>query len=347
MRASPIELALLLVLVPLAGCIGAAPADPAATPDPEVITDPTDTTYNASSGYHIHDYWDGQDTLPVLDGTVTTFLNNNGDESTDWVTRFHPGDGRVVPQGTASLTVTVEWTDDHPLNSHGRMELWVMPANASQARLIEDDLAQGQTLEIPLAYEEADLPHQVISAWEFQVHIRGSPQPYNFYSGSIHVQAQAHRGLELKPFPPHPDHWGDRTELALVEETRRFQQLNWPTGGFTGNFDQRIRLPNGTIVPWGTSHVQVQVTSRNNYPAGGLELRYHPADTRNWTLLEPQQQDGDTATYMIPVDDASADGPYAEASLWVFTVSADHDWQGEVPAYNGEFTLTATAYKGS
>lgn len=333
-----------LICLVLAGCIG-GPADPqSTTPEADVITDPTNTSYNDSSGFHIHDYWDGQDTKRVIEQTHGTFLNNLGGEDSRWIMRFHPGDGRVVPQGTSELTVTVDWTDDDPRNSYGDMELWVKPANANEARLVTEELEQGETVEVPIAYREADLPHQLISAWEFQVHLRGSSDPYNFYTGQVTVEGDAHRGYELRPFPPHPDHWGDETELSLVEETHSLFQFNNPTGGFTGNFDQRIRPPNGSLVPFETDRVEVTIESDNDLPVGGLELRYHGADTRNLTLLEPDSRDGSTATYTIPVTDEMADSPYVNASLWLFSVSANHGATDE-PVYSGEFTLTATVYK--
>lgn len=339
-------IAVLLLTAPLAGCIGGQSGATPREPETEVIDDPTNTSYNTSSGWHLHDYWDGQDQLTVMEETSGVYYNNFGDESTAWPVRFHPPAPNVVPQGTAWLDVTVSWDDASPRNAYGDMELWAKPANASEARLIEDALENGGSVEIPLDHEEADLPHQTVSAWELQVHIRGSDDPvYNHFDGSITVQVQAHRGLELQPFPPHPDHWGNRTEFTLAEADRSFYQVRLPTGGFSGNFDARIRPPNGTIVPFQTQQVVVDLQWDSSMPIGDLTLWLRAADTRNFSRLDPDEEGDASATYTIPVSQPMMDSPYANASLWEFRVSAPHDAQDE-PVFDGEFTLEATVHKG-
>lgn len=348
MRASDVTaIAALLVAGLLAGCIGGQPASPTEGHEAEIVTDPTNTSYNGSSGFHVHDYWDGEEVRTVIESSSSRYYNNLGDEGTSWPVRFVPRAGRFVPQGTAELTVTVNWEDESPRNSYGNMELWIKPASTSETRLVEDELSNGGEVEIPLAYEEADLPHQIVSAWKFIVKIRGSQMTgYNHFDGTISIEAQAHRGLELRPFPPHPDHWGDRTELDLVDETRDFYQIRWPTGGFSGEFDERIRPKEGTIVPFGTDRVEATLEWDADEPADELWLWLRAADTRNYTHLEPEEQEGSSARYEIPVEEAMMDSPYANASLWEFKVSAPYDSElSQVPMFDGEFTLTATVYK--
>lgn len=336
----------LILMLALSGCV--TDDAPEATDDgPVLVTDPTDYSYlenNTTTGRpHIHDYWGGETVKQVVDQTRYPFYNNDGGESSSWTVRFHPEDGTTVPQGTERLEVTVGWTDESPANSYGDMELWAKTANASEPRLVEEALGNGETFEMPLTYNESDLPHQTISAWEFQVRIRGSPDPYNFFSGSITLQVDAHRGLELRPFPAHPDQWEGRTGFVLLEESRDFFQVRY--AGYTGMADQILRPDNGSLVPARTGHVEVTLEYENTFPQGGLALWFHGADTREDTRLEPESDDGSVATYTIEVTDAMVDGPYAEASLWEFRVGAPRPGDDKAPMFDGGFTLSAKVLK--
>ena len=63
----------LVLLLPLAGCLGAAgPAAPDADADPVVVTRPDDFSYLDQAGgrgdvAHLHDYWGGNTRLTVIE----------------------------------------------------------------------------------------------------------------------------------------------------------------------------------------------------------------------------------------------------------------------------------------
>lgn len=357
---------LVLVSLLLAGCVGGT-ADTDEGTDWPTITDPADLSYDGTSGFHIHDYWGGEEVLPLVERTKSHYFQNCAGGDSSWRSSFYPGDGQVVPQGTAVLSVTVSWEETDPTygthsmtaarcgqpqaalsNAYDAMELWIKPADASEVRLVEDDLTNGATVEIPLEYEEADLPHQLISAWEFQVRIRGSDDMnYNHFEGSVTVQAEVHRGLELRPFPPHPDHWDGRTELPLLDHEDRFQRFNIPYMGFNGYQLQVLRPPNGTVVPLDARTVEVTLTFDNEEPVGDLYLFFHAADTREFVRLEPDEASEGDKRFSLPVTEPMADTPYAKASQWAFYVNSPEDNPEEdAPTFDGTYRVKATVHKG-
>lgn len=350
--ANSLSAVVLVVAMLSAGCIG-GPAQTSEEPDWPTITDPTDLSYDTDAGFHVHDYWGGNDVVTVVNETQPVGTTSVGGGESPRIVRFYPDEGDVVPQGTASLTITVTWTDDLPTNVYGDVELWVKPADATNVTLVDDDLDNGQTVERPLAYEEADLPHQLGSGWEFEVHLDRADGPVRFrsYNGDVTLEVRAHRGLELRPFPPHPDHWGNRTEIALFDGEESFSQVNapYPLPGFErlclGCDVLFFRPVNDTLVPLGTERVEATMTWDEDVPGGNLDLHYRGAHTREFERLEPDTEDGSSARYVIPVTDAMADTPYANASLWEFMVKAPTDPQRE-SYFDGEVRLEATAYRG-
>lgn len=345
-----VVLSVVLLTLTVAGCIAGPAPEASQEQDWPTIENPRNLSYATDSGMHVHDYWDGQDHLEVMNdtkGKTHWYPALPGGEEASFSFQFRPPDGQVVPQGAAFLEVTVSWEDREPGTSYGRLSLRAKPANVNEMELIEEDLDHGGTVEIPLDYEEADLPHQLISNWAFEVQIHGSDDPYNRWVGSVTVQVEAHRGLELKPFPPHPDHWGDRTELPLVEETREFERYNYPLlpAYAKGNELDPVRPPNGSLVPSDAQRVEVTVTYDNDLPAGDVILYYHGADTRYYTQLEPDETEEGAKHYVIPVNETVADTPYADASQWAFVVNAPRDVDQGVTVFDGTYTLNATVHK--
>lgn len=331
--------ALLVLLLSslLAGC-SSGPSEP--TPEPTVITDPR--TPSDPTGEHIHDYWGGAGELTVVDGTASSTWNNLGGGA--WRRTFSPPDGTVVPQGTARITVTVDWEDDLPANHHADVSLWAKPANAAEPRFVQA-IQKGAIVEVATAYEEADLPHQVLSGWEFTVQYNSSDDGYNLFFGRTRLTAVAHRGLELQPFPAHPDRWAGRFALEVVNATSPFFNVGY-TG--TGNLPLRFRPQNGSVVPADSARVDVELRTANELPAGGVQLYFHAADTRRFQALEPGSADGGVLRYSIPVAPGMGDGPYSEASLWEFQVYTPPAAPGEQPAmYRGPLHLTAVAHRGA
>lgn len=321
----------------LAGCAGPTedPRDDPVT----VITDPKDFSGANSTGAHVHDYWGGKDTVPLVDATLSSTWNNVGGR---WRRTFVPEDGVVVPQGTASINVTVTWANDVPLNNYGPVSLWVKPANTVEPHFVA--LVPEGSLEIPVTYEEADLPHQLLSAWEFIVQYNSSAT-YNAFFGSTHLVATAHRGLELQKFPAHRDLWQNQTALLLLDVTQAFTNIGY-TG--TGSLSAVYPAAEGVLVPPDAAKVQVAMSlGASNTPAvGNLEVFFHAADSRAWRSLGVISAMQPSAEWEIPLEPGMGDGPYGDASLWqfrVYTPGTDHPTSPAL--FNGQFHLTATVRK--
>lgn len=323
----------------LAGCSEGAMEGSGADEPPGVITDPR-AVEQSGTGQHVHDYWGGADQLQVLDGRRGSTWNNGGGEF-DWRVYFTPSDGNVVPQGTARLTVTVDWADDLPANRYADVSLWVKPADVATPRFVQL-VTRGSTVEIPLQYAEADLPHQLISAWEFAIQYNSTGGP-NLFIGSTDLNVVAHRGLELQPFPAHPDRWMGQASLPLLDQSGTFTNVGY-TG--SGSIAQRFRPANGTVVPYDAGFVDVTLETGNRLPAGGLQLSYHAADSRDFTAIQPETTQGGLLQYSIAVEPGMGDGPYGNASLWEFRLYTPATAPGNDPAvYDGPYRLTAVVVK--
>lgn len=338
-----VAVALMVVAGMLSGCT--SPSDEGAEEAVGVITDPKDFSDANSTGSHVHDYWQGATVKDVVDATQSSTWNTVGG-SGYWRRTFVPPDETVVPQGTATINITVEWQDGSPADLYGAVSLWVKPADTVQPRYVQD-IASGGTVEIPLTYEQADLPHQLLSAWEFIVQYNVSSQPYSAFFGTTHVVATAHRGLPLQPFPPHPDLWQDRTEFTFVDVTEGFVNLGY-TG--TGNLPRVVRAQEGTLVPPDAAFVTVDLELLASPPApqpvGSLELQYHAADTRAWTSLGVASTVEPTMSWVIQVESGMGDGPYGNASLWQFRIyTPGTDNPTSPAAFAGGYRLTATVHK--
>jgi hypothetical protein len=334
---------MLTFAVLLAGCAATEPPQQAA---PTVVTDPTDYSYVQKAGpnaAHLHDYWGGQTTVQVLDAQRGSTWNTVG--GSRWTVPFFPPENHTVPQGAAELTVQVDWQDQPlqraPPNAYGEVSLWVKPANANEPRFVQA-VQRGDTVRIPLAYEEADLPHQLVSAWEFVVQYNASSLPYSAFVGVTSLVVEAHRGLELRPFPAHPDRWKDASQLPLVEQEGRHFWIDY-TG--TGNLPRRIQNLDGAVVPLGASHVHVVLEHASSLPVGDLVLHYHGADTRTFQRLTPDEETPGRKVYRIPVTDRSADGPYSNETLWEFLLDTPDARDAEPALYDGGFRIVATVHR--
>lgn len=339
-RATLAALAALL----LSGCASPTDDDAGAVP---VITSP-DQVLNATvaNGPHQHDYWKGADRLTVLDAMQrAVFTLNGGDHSTILIL---PADGAVVPQGTASVETTVSWRDLQP-GVYGDAELWVKTQADAQSRFVSA-ITSGATVTLATVQGDADLPHQSLSAWEWELHLlTPDGQPSNPATGQarsydleITWRADAVRGLPLPVFPAHPDFWNGTTELPLVDEAGAsvfFWQNEPPGCGYCSGGLYAIDPDNGTRVPTDADFVEVTLAYRHDTPTG-LRLLYHGADTRAFKDAPIASDDGATRVHLIPVD-ADGDGPYSAQSQWEFYFGFE---DGSGP-YRGAWELTARVLK--
>lgn len=351
MRPAPSLLLALLLLATLAGC--AEPSSPEGTPGVVVVTDPLQNrTKDPGSQPHLHDYWGGAKRL--------TLMQDRQEVGATWlspepisVAVFQPEPGRVVPQGAAWVNVTVGWEDDAghlPPNRYQAPQLWVRSAADNEVRLRANLTENPSTVAIPLDAPMADLPHQVMSAWRFDVKMVGTPDPvfgqWMEFSGAFTLEATTDRGLPIDPFPGHPDRWQGRSEVQLFSGGGELLYDGDPT---TGNWRcyggcPAIHHPDdGVVVPVDAEKVTLKLASSGPVPLFRLGVKLHGADTREWSVA-PVAQEGETErTYEVVVGATAGDGPYAKQSQWEFVPYV------EGPVENGftyqEYTLTATAHK--
>jgi hypothetical protein len=284
---------------------------------PVVVTRPDDYAYDAS-GEHLHDYWQGQRMLLVLDafhpgGTAEGAGPGLAGGASVPVMEFRPESSDVVPQGAASVEVTMSWTDA-PGDSYLAPELWVKTAATNEARLVSA-IASGQTVVVPSTNLDNDLPHQLLSAWVFELRMT-SPDPLPLrFKGSVAAEAVAVRGLDIPLYPAHPDRWGGLDVLPLLQAEGALFYFEDPIDhGCNGVSCPRILVPaDGAIVPFDADHVEALLRVQGSTP---VDLLYHGGLSRDFAVAEPV--DGLPGTFLIPL--AGADGPYAVQSQWEFTV---------------------------
>lgn len=325
-RFLPVPVAGCLLAVALSGCSG--PSEPmGATGAPIRVTDPTDTSQLQDAGPHIHDYWAGEPRKRILEAQ----RDSEGliASCTGWSWEmFRPATGETVLQGTATVEVTLSWTPG--LGDQFRdPELWVKTAADSREHRVQR-IQSGQTVAFAVSANQSDLPHSVLSNWQIHwfIHPGNPTDPFCSirFSGRISIRVEIVRGLEIEPFPGHPDLWRNETQLKLLQggrDVRFYQGPKAPGAGLClsdsdGNCLWKPHVTkNGTIVPYDAA--TVQVTVRNN-GAGAFELgfAYHGADT--WDLTYPTERipAGTTRTYDLALRPNEGDGPYAIQSLWEF-----------------------------
>lgn len=332
-----------LLAVVLAGCTADTPHPAPASQTPIVVRSPFDRNATALGlGPHLHDYWGGSGRHLVMDEDLQAVV---GLALTDGATgvpvlRFLPPPGGVVPQGAASLEITPSWKDD-PLDNYERPELWVKSAANREAVKVAD-IQSGAVVTMPTDNAANDLPHQVLSAWEFWVYAHAKNGALRF-NALGHLKAEALRGLEIPVYPGHPDQWMGRQAIRLFFDNQ--------SALYQGTADQPniclsgcpiLNVPaNNTVVPTDAGHVEAWL----NLTAPGyafLGLMVHGADTRDFTALVPADESALGRHYYLTVGQ-SGDGPYARQSQWEFQTFI------EKPAKEGlareDYSLTAITYR--
>lgn len=339
----------ILGMLLLAGC--ASPQAESTTQDGvTVITDPNEGRLDPTMGAHLHNYWGGKTELLVVDQAVQVDGLAWGGESIP-VAEFRPDSGDVVPQGASEVRVTITWTDEGD-NNYGRSELWVKRANESRPMAVAE-VAKGDTVAVPTGNASNDLPHQLLSAWVFQLVLYGNPaltEVFNVsYSGDVSLTATAVRGDDDIPlFPGHPDQWQGRTEITLLELSGSMMfDGNTETGRwrcYAGDPGCPFYMvpADGAIVPIDADHVTVVL--ERSVPVNPLRLgiKSHSALSRDFEVPPQLEETMTTRTYTIPVLDGG-DGPYATQSQWEFIFYAS-DPREDLAVYE-EFTLTITVHK--
>jgi hypothetical protein len=338
---------LVVCVLALSGCTQSAPQDKNPQAGPSVITAPGDLLND--TGAHIHDYWRGANRLVVLDsthpggdrpGTGPGFANGR-----DIVVRsFQPASGDVVPQGTSAVEITVSWKNAD-LDSYTNPTLWFKSA-AENASTSKGAVKSGEAIVVNVTANDADLPHQMLSAWLFELRMASpDPMPLRF-KGSVTMKVEAIRGLPLPVFPPHPDLWKGESELPLMEGSGSLSYFEDLTdGGCNGAACPKIFRPApGFLVPHNASRVRVDLEANGN-----VDFFYRDGRSREFkgeNVVASASPGISKRTIMIPVD-GGGDGPYAKQSLWEFTVRAQQPpaVSGVRAAVDVDYSFTATVLR--
>lgn len=302
----------------LGGC--AAPAEtPTESTSLTTITDPAQGRTDPSLGEHVHNYWGSRQRITVLDTAQEVLGWTTMGDGHSSAAIFRPAPGDVVPQGTASIELTLDWQDGEATNQYSDAEVWVKSA-ADREPVLVGSAERGAMLLIASSNQANDLPHQVLSGWE--VHWRIGPGvggQLTRFAGEVQVQLVAVRGLEIPVYPGHPDRWDNATEVGLFEA----RGTAVADGDINGNnyrcytpCPARLVPADGVVIPWDADHVRI-VLERDTQAPTRLGLKYHDATTRDWTLAEPAEESPTTRTYVLPVG-SGGDGPYASQSQWEF-----------------------------
>jgi hypothetical protein len=349
---------LLVLLVPLlSGCTSDGPGAAKQGEDVTIITDPNQGRLDPTMGPHLHDYWGSSKELTVVDQVISVGgILWAGSESIP-VAEFRPESGDLVPQGASEVRATITWTEGDSApgslpNKYEWAELWVKRANESQP-LSFGEVAKGDTVVVPTGNESNDLPHQLLSAWVFQLVLFGHTGPtdlYNVsYTGDVTLTAVAERGTYAIPlFPGHPDQWQNRTEILLFELSG---DMMFDGDTASGNWRCYVGDPgcpfymvpaDGAIVPIDADHVTVVLERQVPVNPTRLGIKFHSSLTREFEAPPAPAETMDRREYTIPVGDGG-DGPYAKQSQWEFLFYAS-DPVPDTAVYE-QFTLTITAHK--
>ncbi len=361
-RATVILMALLLV-----GCAspadspteaeapGAASDDPLAPRKPGQATssNPTNPAGSANAAdsaaeTHVHDYWQGSETLGIIDEAWEGYNTCIGGEGC-FLRHLQPPDGTIVPPGTARLHAIVTWSDEWA-GGAVETELWVTTADNDERHFVAA-LVKDQVVSFDVEEPENDLAHQGVSRWNFFIYARHpSVVPVLFHTG-MHLKVDAERSEVLPSAGPHPDFWEGSSKLTLIKGISARSQLFVGTPSPSGTFAVHVgdplssfTLDKNATVPLDADHVDVLVryTQRSD---GGLQLHYHGADTRTWTPAPVDSDDGSLRVYRIPVG-LAGDSPYAKRSVWEFYFDWADDPTGTgMGAYSGTMEISAAAFR--
>lgn len=320
--------AVLALAALLSGCSGPPEEAPPPGESVTLVTDPTQGRMDGSASAHLHDYWGSSDRKTVIDAVVPVGYMTLGPQTDGVAAIVLPEPGDVVPQGAAQVEVTMTWTPDPAMgttNQAAGTRLAVRTAADRDAQAV-GPIESGVTVVVPSANERNDLPHQVLSAWEFHWVLEAVPLPGGqiamvSFQGQLKVLVEAVRGLDIPLYPGHPDQWQGLTEFALFQaEGTAIMDGDPRTGNIRcyGSCPEIMVPGDGVVIPIDASHILVTVDRDQPMPTR-LGLAYHTAISREWVMPEPVEETATSRMYWIDVLDGG-DGAYTRQSNWEFAL---------------------------
>lgn len=333
----------------LAGCSDAPTSSEGDAETVTLVTDPSQGRMDATAGAHLHDYWGSSARKLVLEATQAVGYLSFSPGAGPAVS-FVPAAGDVVPQGASAVEVTMTWRPDPEAGGANQVAGTRLAVRTAADREAQDvgPIASGQTVTFNSTNERNDLPHQVLSAWEFHWVLEpvqaGGVTGVASFQGEVDLRVEAIRGLEIPLYPGHPDQWLGRTEIALfTAEGTAVMDGDPRTGDIRcyGPCPPRMVPGDGVVIPIDAHHVRVTL-DRDTASPTRFGLAYHTAVSRDWQVARPLEETPTSRIYSIDVLDGG-DGAYAKQSNWEFTLFV------EQPVENGyiadSYVVSATVHK--
>lgn len=297
---------------------------------------------------HKHDYWRGETRRLIGwdEGILVPLpLIPDGKAPGTAIADFDLPDDLLVFEGTDHLEFTFNranavWSlGTLPDTGHPAITLFVDYLTAADEPGQFHPAGQGKVGEpiiIPVKSIQADMPHQTKSLWLFRVYTgEANEWEFNFTITAV-------KGQEVVDWPPHPDLYADRPERVVFDGPFR--------GEYGGAGDQTLYGTDANwfypdkIISYGTESVTVTIT-RGAWGGPGpepaadeFELQVNNASyipkvgngDPAGLHLAPQNADGTTYVFDVPVDKAGYDTPYGQKSRWAFRfVPIDNDLERE------------------
>lgn len=385
MARSPVLVALVLLAIPLAGCVSDAP--PEATIEPTALEDAeTNTTLpdgrtfagavetnKTESGLggrvHQHDYWHGGTQVTVFDDEVSIFpfspvFPSKDDTSHAGVAyidldKVPEAEDRpaLVYEGTGAVIFTI--TQSPP---------WMQSATVS-FRTAATDWNDGTSVKVgePFVYEptvqDLDVPHSERSLWNWQI-LSEAPAPVALATGSpagdtLRVTIEVLKAREVVDWPGHPAFYAEVDKRVVMDNMAGKTQVA-PQDVFVYGLESDKLVPEKLIgVGTGSLDVYVNITGLDpDLPVRGYTLWWRSADMPDYEGIahNPGANDteGNYAHWHLAVNETQLDAFYQPTSRFNFRVLAhvgDETVTSNVGRcyrcfpYTLEYTMTVVANK--
>lgn len=355
----------LLVALPLAGCIGtqgdAANESPATDGENETkVAFDSDAPESAkTSGEHRHPQWQGETEKTIFDGTVQAgdcygqvfgalvFLISAAFEQ-----RVEKGcatvsisNGTLVPQGTEKIEVQVDASD--ALESGGYdSHMWTGENSYDGATTTETV----KTWWFEVVEEDWDGPHQSRSSYGFLFEAEAQDTgEVAQLEGPMEIEIRAHKipGWTPPLAAAHLDHWqlGDRHDfikddvIETLNRTETVAHCTWQSSiqGGCDYWDQELNLSD--IIPPGTRQVALVMTwdgIDDCAPAHNCSLRaYIRSGGSSYAYTDPVAQGNGHLIYVYNVpEDVPPDSTYANESESFVIPRIDHCIEDPTPVFS-------------
>lgn len=345
-----LALASILVLAPLAGCLGgrdepivtqvtpdgndtggADPTLPDGRGESSALKETNVTEQGVGGMEHQHDYWQGREQVVVIERDILLDelpIFPGGEGTSPYAIAYAKiPNSTLVFEGTSRMTIVVSdprlQGQPHPAPP----TVSVAVLTAADAEFREPlEAPYGTPVEIAVAPRETDMPHSNTSLWVFRLTTDQLARVL------VKLTVTIHRGAEVLDWPGHPDLYATTKSRVIMEQaatTTRNGLFATVLYDGSGSFVTPEKL-----ISWGTTHLEVYVNVsafRGSIPAvpTGYYLEFH-----NATVIGPEtgfervaydpDEPADLKAYnfTIKVDDYGMDSPYQPTSRWGFRMVA-------------------------